>query len=360
MSSPTDQDTLATASGTGTEVTGSPQESAVHLNGDARSSFPWFSCSERVGDVIWRYPQNPIIDRHHMPDVLGIFNSAVVPFGNEFAGVFRVEKRKRFPKLHFGTSTDGLHWRIDQKVIEFETDVCERPKHEYAYDPRITQIEDTYYITWCSGATNGPSIGMAHTKDFKTFHREENLCLPFNRNGVLFPRKINGYYWMLSRPSDDGHTPFGEIFASRSPDLVHWGSHRVVMSPAKIEDGVWWESTKIGAGPVPIETSEGWLLIYHGVMTTCNGFEYSMGAALLDLDEPWRVKYRAQDLLMAPEADYEVKGHVDNVVFPCAALFEEETDRLAIYYGAADTSTCVAFCEMNRLIDWIKSHSSTT
>ena len=86
------------------------------------------------------------------------------------------------------------------------------------------------------------------------------------------------------------------------------------------EVGQWWQRTKIGAGPIPIETDDGWLMIYHGVMDTCNGFVYSMGAALLDLDEPWRVLYRTNQHILTPEQDYEVSGHVPNVVFPCAAL----------------------------------------
>ena len=321
------------------------------------SSFPWDPRPDQFSDPIWRSRANPIIDRGHMPGVLGIFNSAVVPFCGAYAGVFRVEGRRRFPRLHAGTSNDGLKWQIEPEPLCFVSDVKERPARDYAYDPRVTKIDDTFYVTWCAGDA-GPTIGVAKTQDFKLFERLENAFLPFNRNGVLFPRRIDGHYWLLSRPSDDGHTPFGDIYISRSPDLMHWGMHRKVMGPTTIEDGIWWESTKIGAGPVPIETTEGWLLIYHGVMTTCNGFEYSMGAALLDLDEPWRVVYRAKDLLMAPEADYEVKGHVDNVVFPCAALHDEPTGRLAIYYGAADTSTCVAYCQLDLLIDWIKASSS--
>jgi beta-1,4-mannooligosaccharide/beta-1,4-mannosyl-N-acetylglucosamine phosphorylase len=105
---------------------------------------------------------------------------------------------------------------------------------------------------------------------------------------------------MLSRPSDNGHTPFGDIFYSQSPDLIHWGRHRFVMGTAG-----GWQSTKIGAGPVPIETDEGWLLIYHGVLTSCNGFVYSFGAALLDLDEPWKVRYRAAPYLLSPQTLYE-------------------------------------------------------
>ena len=100
--------------------------------------------------------------------------------------------------------------------------------------------------------------------DFKTFVQLDNAFLPFNRNGVLFPRRIGDRYAMLSRPSDTGHTPFGDIFYSESPDLIHWGRHRHVISPRP-----WtWESTKVGAGPVPIETEAGWLPIYHGVLTS--------------------------------------------------------------------------------------------
>ena len=151
-------------------------------------------------------------------------------------------------------------------------------------------------MTWCSGY-HGPTIGVAYTHDFETFHQLENAFLPFNRNGVLFPRRIGESYAMLSRPSDNGHTPFGDIYYSESPDLVHWGRHRHVMAPVPLT----WQSTKIGAGPTPIETDEGWLVLYHGVLTSCNGFVYSMGAALLDLEEPWKVA-RPQSRLPALSA----------------------------------------------------------
>jgi beta-1,4-mannooligosaccharide/beta-1,4-mannosyl-N-acetylglucosamine phosphorylase len=118
-----------------------------------------------------------------------------------------------------------------------------------------------------------------------------------------------------------------------------------------------WQSTKIGAGPIPIETSEGWLLIYHGVLTSCNGFVYSMGAALLDLDQPWKVMYRSAPYLMSPQMLYECVGDVPNVVFPCAALYDEPTGRIAIYYGAADTVTGLAFTRIAELIDFVKQNS---
>jgi beta-1,4-mannooligosaccharide/beta-1,4-mannosyl-N-acetylglucosamine phosphorylase len=196
---------------------------------------------------------------------------------------------------------------------------------------------------------------MGWTEDFRTYHQMENAFLPFNRNGVLFPRKIDGNYLMLSRPSDTGHTPFGDIFISRSPDLVHWGRHRHVMAPKK--DKLTWQCTKIGAGPVPIETTAGWLLIYHGVLTSCNGFVYSMGAALLDIDQPWKVIARTKPYLLNPRVQYECVGDVPNVVFPCAALADAATGRIAIYYGCADTVTGLAFCQADELIEFIRQNS---
>jgi beta-1,4-mannooligosaccharide/beta-1,4-mannosyl-N-acetylglucosamine phosphorylase len=188
--------------------------------------------------------------------------------------------------------------------------------------------------------------------DFRTFHQLENAFLPYNRNGVLFPRRIHGKFAMLSRPSDTGHTPFGDVFYSESPDMEHWGRHRFVMGPAG-----GWQSTKVGAGPIPIETSQGWLLIYHGVITMCNGFVYRFGAALLDLDEPWKVIRRTGPYLLGPEEPYERVGDTSNVVFPCAALVDPATDRIAIYYGAADTVVGVAFARVSEILDFIRDNS---
>lgn len=254
-------------------------------------------------------------------------------------------------RLHSGKSKDGLNWEIEPDPISFLCKDTEIGRFEYGYDPRVCWIEDRYYVTWCNGY-HGPTIGVAYTYDFKSFYQMENAFLPFNRNGVLFPRKIKGEYVMLSRPSDNGHTPFGDIYLSRSPDLIHWGQHRHVMSTRG-----WWQSTKIGAGPTPIETMEGWLLIYHGVLTSCNGFVYSFGAALLDREEPWKVLYRTEPYLLSPQTLYECVGDVPNVVFPCAALTDADTGKIAIYYGGADTVTCLAFARADALIAFIKENS---
>lgn len=317
-------------------------------------NIPWEDRPANSHDVVWRYSANPVIPRDAISCANSIFNSAVVPFEDGFAGVFRVDDRARRMRLHVGSSVDGVKFEIDEKPIEFVCDDPEIGNFIEGYDPRVCWLEDRYYITWCN-RYHGPTIGVAYTYDFKTFHQLENAFLPYNRNGVLFNRKINGKFAMLSRPSDTGHTAFGDMFYSESPDMVHWGKHRHVMAP--IMGPSYWQSTKVGAGPIPIETEQGWLLFYHGVLNSCNGFVYSMGAALLDLDEPWKVIYRSEPYLLSPQKLYECVGDVPNVVFPCAALTDADSGRIAIYYGCADTVTGLAFCQLDEVLEYLKANS---
>jgi beta-1,4-mannooligosaccharide/beta-1,4-mannosyl-N-acetylglucosamine phosphorylase len=320
--------------------------------GAALPNIPWEKRPAGYIDVVWRSSRNPIVPRDLLPTSNSIFNSAVVPFEGKFAGVFRVDNRKREMNIHSGRSEDAIHWKLDEKPIEWICDDPEIAAFEHRYDPRVCWLQDRYYVTWCNGY-HGPTIGVGYTYDFEEFYQLENAFLPYNRNGVLFPRKIGGKFAMYSRPSDTGHTPFGDIFYSESPDMCHWGRHRHVMSPKR-----WtWQSTKVGAGPTPIETTEGWLIIYHGVLTSCNGFVYSMGAALTDIDEPWKVMYRTAPYLLSPQKLYECVGDVPNVVFPCAALVDAPTGRIAIYYGGADTVTCLAFAQVDELVEYVKSNS---
>lgn len=319
---------------------------------------PWEPRPAGSKDVMWRYSANPVIPRNLLPTSNSIFNSAVVPFGTgdkRFAGVFRCDDTNRRMRLHAGFSPDGINWHINEEDIRLVGANPEIAAWEYGYDPRVTKIDDRYWVTWCNGY-HGPTIGVAWTTDFETFHQLENAFLPYNRNGVLFPRKINGAYAMLSRPSDTGHTAFGDIFYSESPDMEFWGHHRHVMSPAAFEQSAW-QCMKIGAGPVPIETSEGWLLIYHGVLRSCNGYVYAFGSALLDLEQPWRVLARSGPYLISPREIYELTGDVPNVTFPCAALCDADTGRLAVYYGCADTVTGLAFGHIDEIVEWTKANS---
>ncbi|MEC2342899.1 MULTISPECIES: glycoside hydrolase family 130 protein [Paenibacillus] len=325
--------------------------------GEPLKNIPWQDKPAGSNAPVWRYSQNPIIQRHAIPNSNSVFNSAVVPFEGGFAGVFRCDSRSVSMDIFAGFSDDGINWKINHEPIQFEGDE-EITKREYRYDPRVCKIGDRYYITWCNGY-HGPTIGIAYTTDFKTFHQLENAFLPYNRNGVLFPRKIGERYAMLSRPSDTGHTPFGDIFYSESPDLTFWGKHRYVMGTIN-GDASAWQSKKIGPGPVPIETDQGWLLIYHGVINTCNGFVYRMGCALLDIDKPWIVKARSRNYILGPEELYECVGDVPNVTFPCAALTDAETGRIAIYYGCADTVTGLAFTTVDELLKYMEEYPLET
>lgn len=324
------------------------------VNGYDLPNIPWQEKPEGLsGAPVWRHSENPIIDRNPVEGVARIFNSAVMPYEGKFIGVFRGEQTDGIPYIYLGYSDDAIHWTFDKEKIPFEDENGNPFMPRYAYDPRLVKVEDTYYIMWCTDFY-GAAIGMAKTKDFKKFVRIENPFIPYNRNAVLFPRKVNGNFLMLSRPSDSGHTPFGDIFLSESPDMTYWGKHRHVMS----QGSNWWESVKIGGGAAPIETSEGWLLFYHGVSGTCNGFVYSIGGAILDIDNPSIVKYRCKNFLLTPEEWYEERGFVPNVCFPCATLCDAATGRIAIYYGAADSYVGVAYTQLEEVVQYIKDNSS--
>ncbi len=310
---------------------------------------PWQERPQGCTDPLWRYEANPIITRHAVPDTHTISNSAVIPFKDGFAGIFRCDNTAGYSELHAGFSADGIQWQIEPGKIRLTPDHDGIEEGESQYDPRITEIDGRFYVVWCNNY-HGPTLGMAVTDDFRNFRQLENAVIPSNRNGVLFPRKINGMYMLLSRPSDWGHTPFGDIFLSQSPDLEFWGRHRHVMSR-----DAGWQSLKIGAGPVPIETGEGWLVFYHGVVQTCCGYVYSIGAALLDLDEPWRVIARGKRYLLTPEAPYETAGYVPNVAFPVAAVTDAGTGRVAIYYGCADTAVGLCFGQVDEIVDFIRA-----
>ena len=293
-------------------------------------NIPWQDKPAGQTLPLWRYSENPIIQRNPLPGVARIFNSAVMPYEDAFIGVFRGEQTNGIPFIYLGRSKDAIHWEFDKEKIPFVDENGEPFMPPYAYDPRLVKVEDTYYIIWCQDAY-GAAIGMAKTTDFKTFTRIENPFLPFNRNAVLFPRKINGMYKLLSRPSDSGHTPFGDIYVSESPDMEFWGHHRHVMG----KSGNWWENVKIG------------------------GLVYSIGGAILDKDEPSKVLHRCNTFLLTPEEWYEERGFVPNVCFPCATLQDAATGRIAVYYGAADSYVGLAFTTADEVVDYILAHDET-
>lgn len=223
----------------------------ILINAQSLPNIPWEEPGKvnRERSPLWRYSGNPVIPRNLTTHSNSIFNSAVVPFKDGFAGVFRCDDTSRHMDIHAGKSEDGINWTIEDKPIEFIKTHADLPDSEYKYDPRVVYVEDRFYIIWCNGY-HGPCIGMGYTQDFKEFYQMESATMPYNRNGVLFPRKIGGNYAMFTRPSDTGHTPFGDIVYSESQDLVFWGKHRHVMSPDRSSKSAW-QSTKSAPGRPP-------------------------------------------------------------------------------------------------------------
>src|SRR5690606_33253409 len=177
----------------------------LQSNGDSIPTSPGPARPAGTSDVVWRHSENPILGWNPIPCAARIFNSAVVPYEGAFVGVFRADYKNGRPQLHFGRRADGLKWDIEHEKIPW-TDAAGQPApRSYAYDPRVVEVDGTYYVIWCDDFP-GPSIGMGKTRDFKTFEVMESPLMPFNRNGVLFPRKVSGEYLLLSRPSDSGHT----------------------------------------------------------------------------------------------------------------------------------------------------------
>ncbi|MCX6375631.1 MAG: glycoside hydrolase family 130 protein [Armatimonadetes bacterium] len=302
-----------------------------------------------MSEIVHRFPGNPIITPAMIPGVNAVFNSAVVPFGDRYAAILRVESRQGYQTMRLAWSRDGIHFEVDPDPILMPTGEPFLTYEEAIYDPRITKIGDIYYI--CHAAENryGCQVSVSKTSDFRTFEKVAIASEPTNRNMVLFPEKIGGMYVRLDRPFQPGGQ--GHIWMCDSPDLIHWGNPRCIMESRRFA----WDQGKIGPGAPPIKTDDGWLVIYHGTTPRCNGLIYKAGVALLDLDDPSRVIARGKEYLMAPSEDYERVGDVPNVVFVTSAIPDFEKDEMRLYYGAADTSFCLATARISDLIEFAKT-----
>jgi len=300
---------------------------------------------KRYRDVIHRWENNPVITPEDIPFPCNtVFNAAAAKTdAGEYILLLRVEDLQGKSVFALACSEDGLHFTVADEPImtpatEGEFAIYERKGIE---DPRISRLDGEYYVIYTAASRYGPRLALARTEDFRSFERVALISEPDNKDGVLFPRKISGRYARLDRPMF-GHT--GNIWVSYSPDLIHWGESRICMP---IRDELW-DSWRVGASAQPIETEYGWLEIYHGVKQTAGGPIYRLGAALLDLEKPSRVLCRTAIPILTPREYYERVGDVNNVVFSCGAVMEDEEIR--IYYGAADTAICVGMARLDELL----------
>lgn len=294
--------------------------------------------------MIQRYSGNPIITPGDIPERANcVFNSGAVVHDEQVVMLINTWVADWTPKFLVARSSDGVHFSISGENMVRPPDEYPYVQHEGIFDTRITPLEGTYYITYNVASRLGGRILLARTDDFSSIETLDYITAPDHRNCVIFPEKIGGSYARLERPNVGDA---GDIYLSYSPDLIHWGRSRLVLE----RNTRYWESAKIGPGAPPVRTDAGWLVIYHGCRESMNGFQYNMGAMLLDPDDPAKVIGKLRECLMWPEEQYERVGQVNNVVFPTAALRFRGSDELMIYYGAADTCIGLATASLSVLV----------
>lgn len=243
--------------------------------------------------------------------------------------------------LRLARSRDGRRFSIDASPALAPAAACEAYGCE---DPRITRLRGWYYINYSSIAPTGVTTSLARTRDFVTYERLGIMFAPDNKDIALFPEKVGGSYACFHRPSAKQIGP-PALWLAFSNNLRDWGRHQYIMGP---RPGAW-DSERVGCGAAPIRTDRGWLQFYHGANEHTR---YCVGAVLLNLEQPWKVLARPQAPLLAPEAPYELQGLMPNVVFH-NGLVERRGGKVDLYYGAADTTTCVATLNVGEVLEWL-------
>jgi predicted GH43/DUF377 family glycosyl hydrolase len=306
-------------------------------------------------ELFHRYEHNPILTASDWPyPVNSVFNpgATLLPDGSTLL-LCRVEDRRGHSHLCAARSVNGMDdWKIDSQPT-----LLADPKHfpEELWgieDPRITFIPELnqYAVVYTAFTRDGPGVAMALTKDFHTFERFGVIMQPEDKDAALLPFRINGNWALIHRPVN---APGAHMWISYSHDLRQWGNHKLMLE-ARL--GGWWDANKIGLSPPPIETAQGWLVIYHGVRQNAAGSIYRLGLALFDLHTPERCIKRGDEWIFGPEESYERHGDVDNVVFPCGCTIAPDGDTIRMYYGAADTSIALAGGSIRAILEWLEQH----
>jgi predicted GH43/DUF377 family glycosyl hydrolase len=304
-----------------------------------------------------RHAKNPILSADEWPyPAHAVFNpGATLLRDGTTLLLCRVEDRRGHSHLCAARSPNGVDgWVVDPQPTLLP-DPLGYPEELWGIeDPRITFLDELgqYAIAYTAFSKGGPGVALALTRDFRTFERLGMVMQPDDKDAALLPRRIDGSYALLHRPMTDTGA---HVWMSFSPDLRNWGSHRLVLQARK---GAWWDANKVGIAPPLIETSRGWLMIYHGVRQTASGCLYRLGLALFALDEPERCLARGDEWVFGPEAPYERSGDVDDVTFPCGYTLGPDGDALNLYYGAADTRIALATGSVRALLAWLDEHGS--
>lgn len=309
----------------------------------------------KIKSMLQRYEGNPIFDPRDFPFCQAdqIFNPGQVklPDGRTILLLAVMPIDEKYARCHVAESTDGIHFEIHPEPL-FQVDE-DRKFGKLDYHPidcRVTWFaeENCCYIMRPANSSWGCCALLYRTVDFKSVEPIEIIALPHNRVPCLFPEKIGGEYVRLDRPYSLGapyEKSYANIWISRSPDLIHWGRHR----PLLARDFMGWNNLKVGP-TVPIKTENGWLEIIHGVQNTFAGFRYSLGAMLLDLENPEKIIGVMKRYILTPETEYEQQGVIPQVVFATGAIADLETRELKVYYGGADTTVNLATGDLDEII----------
>lgn len=280
-----------------------------------------------------------------------VLNPGAVGVDGEILLLLRVEDRRGISHIRVARSANGVdRWRIDDTAL-LEPDLAEFPFEEWGCeDARVTLTEDgEYVIAYTSYSRYGPSVSLATTRDFVKARRLGIVLAPENKDAAVFPRRFDGSWVLLHRPVTGAQE---HIWYSESDSgLDHW-SRPGVLLPER--GGPWWDGFKVGVGAPPIETRDGWLLIYHGVKQMALGLVYRLGLALLDLENPRKVLARSSEWVFSAEEHHEVTGLVPNTVYTCGAVLRGE--EIWMYYGAADTAIGLAVASIPDALEFVRRH----
>jgi len=308
-----------------------------------------------VVDLFRRFPGNPLLTATNWPYIANaVFNPGAARFpSGETVLMVRVEDRRGISHLTAARSQDGVNnWQIDSQPT-FLAEPKKYPEELWGVeDARIVRLEglDRFAMTYTAYSRAGPLVALAMTDDFKTFERHGTIMPPDDKDAAFFPRQFKGNWALIHRPVPQSPGAKANMWISLSPDLHHWGHHSVLI---EARDGAWWDAGKIGLACQPIETEEGWLIVYHGARQTPAGTLYRVGLALLDLENPRRVLRRGDEWVARPETPYELAGDIPNVIFPCGAVLDDASGELRLYYGAADTCVGLMTAQIKDVLDWL-------
>ncbi len=311
-------------------------------------------------ELFHRHPANPILTADDWPyPVNAVFNPAAARLDDTTTILLaRVEGLTGISHLSVARSVDGIGgWTVDPEPFLAPADGVESEQWGFE-DPRVVFVPELerWVIACTAYGPAGPAVFLATTEDFRTVERYGIVRHPEDKNAALLPHRIDGKWILFHRPTTEFGGSHGEILLSRSPDLVNWSAPEPVMRP---REGAWWDSSRIGIGPPPLRTEHGWLLIYHGVKQTVAGGIYRVGLALTDLDEPTRLLHRLPEWILGPLDACERTGDVPNVVFPCGLVHDAASDEIRLYYGAADTSICLATAQLGDLLAAVRASPSS-